>query len=494
MDAAPVEARPAGPPGALPSLRLTDVRKSFSGNAVLRGISLNLRGGEIVGLMGPNGAGKSTLLKVLDGFHRMDSGRIEVDGVQVPSLAGRSDVAFIHQDLGLVEDLSVTDNLRLGQPWASRFGPMIDRDRERDMAVAALRAVRLEVDPAVLIRDLPPGERTLVAIARALALGATKLFVDEATSNLTKADSFSVLAVLKELALDGALIVIVTHKLSEVFECAHRAVVLVDGELVADDLMRDLDRAALVSKLLAHETEAGLALATESTSEVGPEVIRFVNARTCKIGAVNLVVRRGEAVGLTGTAGSGLHEVALLAAGHAPLTAGAVEVDRAVRIALVPPQRETQGGFPALAVAQNMAISSLRRRRILAGLVSGARERADVEQMADELSVVPRSVTTEFGVLSGGNKQKVILGRALLTDPDLLVLCEPTRGVDIRTRAEIYRTVAKAKAAGAAVLVVSSDYEDLAAMCDRVGVVTAEGTSDPRPKDEVSLDQFEEYL
>ncbi|UQB75833.1 sugar ABC transporter ATP-binding protein (plasmid) [Rhodococcus ruber] len=251
--------QPTGYP-SVPSLRLVDIKKSFSGNAVLAGINLDLRGGEIVGLMGPNGAGKSTLIKVLDGYYTADSGHVEVDGRQVDSLAGRPDVAFIHQDLGLVEDLSVADNLRLGQPNTSRFGPLIDRRREAPLVRAALQSVSLDIDPSVLIRELSPGQRTLVAVARALALGANKVFVDEATSNLTKADSLLVLGVLKELAAAGALIVVVTHKLSEVFECAHRAVILMDGAIAADDRMSDLDRPALVSKLLKHEEEAGAAL------------------------------------------------------------------------------------------------------------------------------------------------------------------------------------------------------------------------------------------
>jgi ribose transport system ATP-binding protein len=466
-----------------PTLALEGVTKSFGAATVLHGIDLHIGPGEFVGLMGPNGAGKSTLIKILGGVHPASGGTIRVGGTVVPSLADRADVGFIHQDLGLVEAMTVLDNLRLGERPLRRMGLFLDRGAERAAGLAALERVGLAWALDEPVAALAPGEQALVAIARAFARGARILFVDESTSTLPPADADRVIAALRESAAKGATIVMVTHKLHEILDATDRVVVLIDGRLAADPRTAGMDRAALVDVLLQHEAakverpeqEAG------GASAGGDPVLEIAGAYAGRAGPVDLALRPGEVLGLTGLAGSGLHDIAFLAHGTLAPTRGTVRRAPGARVALVPPHRETQGGFDELSVHENITIGALDRWTSRVRRLATGRARRDSEEIAARLNVQPPGVDTPFGVLSGGNKQKVIFGRALLQDPAVYVLCEPTRGVDVGTRSEIYGLVAELRDSGAAVLVVTSDSEDLFAVCDAVAVVEDGRLSERRP-------------
>ena len=450
-------------------LRIDGLTKSFGSNRVLHGIDVEIAAGEFVGLIGPNGAGKSTLIKILDGVYGGDGGEISFAGRKVRNLAGLREVAFIHQDLGLIEDMPVAANLRLGERPMRLAGPILARGRERAAAVEALAQVGLDVPVDALVSELSPGEKTLVAVARALQRGARLLFVDEATSTLPPGESARVIAALRRSADDGTTVVMVTHKLSEILEGTERVVLLLDGLVAADMSSAELDRDGLVRLLATHEgfDEAGAPKAREH----GEPLLELEDARGGKAGPVTLTLHAGEVFGLTGLPGSGLHDVAYLAAGHAQPTAGRVVRAPGVEVGFVPPHRESQGGFVDLTVAENMSVSSMGRWKVPGGLIKRGRERRDVVATIDSLHIKPADPLAIFGTLSGGNKQKGIFGRVLLKSPQVYVLCEPTRGIDIGTRNEIYRLIASLCESDAAVLVVSSDSQDLFAVCDRVGVV-----------------------
>ncbi len=445
------------------------LKKSFGRNEVLHGIDLTIPEGEFVGLMGPNGAGKSTLIKILGGVYSRSSGEITYGGNPVSSLADLTEVGFIHQDLGLVDDLTIVDNLRLGEEPLRRFGVLLDRPRERDAARLALARVELHRDPDTLVADLAPAEKALVAIARLLDRGARVLFIDEATSTLPPAEARRLVDALARTVSEGATVIMVSHKLSEILDVAQRVVVILDGRLAEDSPSSQLDREALVQMLIVHESQT-LEDNRRHTAP-GDDLLRLEEAFAGRAGPVDLSVRAGEVVGLTGLPGSGLHDVAYLAHGSVAPTKGRVWLADGVRTALVPPHRESQGGFLEMSVQANMTMSALRDWRHPLRILRAAAERRDANQMIEKLSVVPADADAAFGTLSGGNKQKVVFGRVLFRKPQVYVLCEPTRGVDIGTRREIYRLIHQLSDDGAAVLVVTSDSEDLFAVCDRIAVV-----------------------
>ncbi|MDT3444673.1 sugar ABC transporter ATP-binding protein [Pseudofrankia sp. BMG5.37] len=447
--------------------------KSFGANKVLKGVDLQIRGGEFVGLMGPNGAGKSTLIKILAGVYEATSGEIRLGGKPVRSLASSSDVGFIHQDLGLIDGLTISDNLSLAQPPKRRLGPVLDKRAERAEAAQALRLVGLSMSVDTYLSDLTPGEKTLVAVARVMGRGANILVIDETTSALPPADAGRVIESLALAARSGATVIMVTHKLSEILNATDRVVVIIDGELVQDAPTAGLDRAALVEMLMQHESDAREINTRAAAGEEPTCVLELHDVCVGKLGPINLRLNAGEVIGISGLPGSGLHDIAFLVNGSLKPERGEVVAHRqGLKRALVPPYRESQGGFGALSVRENLSVSSLWRwRRRGARLLSPRRELRDCAKIAADLSVRPRPMDVPFDTLSGGNKQKVIFGRALLAQPHLYVLCEPTRGVDVGTRSEIYRLIREMAASGAAVLVASSDAEDLFSVCDRVALV-----------------------
>jgi ribose transport system ATP-binding protein len=455
-------------------LAMRGICKSFGSSRVLDDVSLELRPGEIVGLMGANGAGKSTLIKILAGVYVADAGEIELDGERVASLAGRAEVGIIHQDLGLVDSQSVLDNVRLGAGRMSALGPLLHRRAEIRAAERALAAVEMD-DVSVFdsVGDLTPGQKALLAIARLLERGARIVVVDETTASLPPKEARWFLAKLREAAERGTAVVMVSHKLGEIRDTADRLVLLADGSVTADTPMSELPSEEEIARLLLGEEAEELIheAATHRADEHGATVLRMRAAETGSVGPVDLELRRGEVVGLTGRAGSGLHEVGLMAAGTLRPDRGSVEVEGSPRRALLPPQREVDGAFAQLPSLWNMTLAALGRWRGAARLLRLGSERAAAESMVDRLRIVPPDLDVAIGSLSGGNQQKVLFARAMLQEPDVFVLCEPTRGVDLRTRREIYRLIGALKREGRALLVVTSDVEDALAVCDRIGTV-----------------------
>jgi ribose transport system ATP-binding protein len=474
-------------------IRLRDLSKQFGSARVLDGVSFTIHPGEFVGLMGPNGAGKSTLIKILDGVYTRSSGELTFDGRPVASLAETSTVGFVHQDLGLIDGLSVYENLRLGEKPVRWVGPILNRARERQMAKEALDLVGLDVPVDAPVGALSPGEKTLVAVARLLARGATTLIVDEATSTLPPPDARRFLHALRDATAQGATVILVSHKLSEILDTTERLILLQDGRVTADVSARDLPREDVVALLLPDEHEHGDD-APKAGARPGAEMIRLDRVVAPGVGPISLTISEGEVVGLTGLPGSGLYEVAFLASGQLMPTAGEIVTKPGLRAGLVPPHRETQGGFTDLDVTANLAVCSLPQWRRPSRMIHRAAERRSAAEMIEKLNVLPPDPGAVFGTLSGGNKQKTIFGRMLMLNPDLYVLCEPTRGVDLRTRRALYRLIRELQATGAALLVVTSDFEDLFSVCDRVAVVQ-DGTVGPFiDAHEANLERLEAFV
>ena len=394
-------------------VRITGLRKSFGETHAVRGVDLTLRAGEFVGLMGPNGAGKSTLIKVLSGVYDADAGSIEISGRSVRNLAGRPEVGFIHQDLGLVDEMSVLDNLRLGATPLRLIGPVLNRGAEIQQAQEALDRVGLDIPVAVNVGLLSPGEKALLAVARLLHQGARVLVVDETTSTLPPRESRWFVGTLKKATEDGTCVLMVSHKLSELLSVAERVVLLLDGVVVEDRPASPSDQAEIVQVLASHEEQAAESdQASSPRSEPGPPVLTMVDVRSGTVGPINLTVRAGQIVGLTGLVGSGLHQVGLLAHGAVRPDSGEIVRAEGTRSGLVAPQRETQGGVAELPVLWNATLSSLPRWRNPARLLRLASERTDAIEVLQGLSVKPTDHEAPLGALSGGNQQKVMFAHA----------------------------------------------------------------------------------
>jgi ribose transport system ATP-binding protein len=440
------------------------VRKRFGATQALDGVTCSFERREFVALLGPNGAGKSTLIKILDGVYDADAGAIRVRG-------GRRGLGVVHQDLGLVEDLTVAENMYLG-----RTGPLVNPRQSAARTERALAAVGLTtIDPHALVSSLSLGQRAMVAVARTFDRGAETVVIDEVTAGLHPHEARWVVEQLRVAAELGATVLMVTHKLDEALGVATRYVVLRDGRVALDAPAQEVTKPRLVEVMARDRREITTPGRDALIVDEADVVCSLEGVYAGPAGPVSLSVAAGTVTALTGPLGSGLHEIAYAAAGLLAPRRGSVVVAKGLRRACVPAHRESEGVFPEDSVEFNVAAGGWRRWRTRAGLLDLRAQRRDCDRAAAALNVTPRRLDATVSDLSGGNQQKALFARALMRDPQLLVLCEPTRGVDVGTRREIYAQVRAIAAQGCAVLVASTDYEDIAALADTVGVLDAGG-------------------
>jgi ribose transport system ATP-binding protein len=457
---------------AQPGLRLRGIDKSYGSHRVLSDVDLTVLPGEIVGLVGPNGAGKSTLVKIIDGALLPDGGEVSIDGASGRA-ALQNQVAILHQDPGLFGALSVLDNLTLTtrSERARRLlaKPWIDVRSAR----SSLAKVGLRVSVDTTISDLDPGAATMVAVARTLAQASPRAIVfDEVTAALPQESAEWLLDELGNLREIGISILIISHRLEEIVRIADHVVVLIDGKVTTDLARHEVSEAGL--ELLLGAARDHSSAPTPSSGQQGDRptpasppgdastepVVSLDAVSTDMLRSVSLAVRPGETVVVTGSLGSGLFDIAYIASGHQRPTSGSVTWGDNVRTGIVPPDRDREGLFPDMCVRENLSISSL-PRVVAAKILWPHRELGLVRPPMASLAIVPNSTEILPEVLSGGNRQKLLFGRLLLSNPDLLILCEPSRGVDVRTRSEIHSLISDAADRGAAVVVLTTDQNDL---------------------------------
>ena len=489
----------AAGPGATPDdadcvLVARDVVKTYGGVQALRGVRFRARTGMVNVLVGENGAGKSTLMKILSGTEQPSSGEILLDGEPVefrsPREAMARGIGIIHQELSLFGNLSVTDNLFAGRELHRAH--LIDRAEQRRQTVAALARLRQTVDPDTLVGDLPIGTQQLVEIARVLSQDVRILIMDEPTSALSNAEVDVLFEVMADLRQQDVTVIYISHKLDEFRRIGDHVTVLRDGSLVAEAPMSETDTGWIVQNMVGR-SEASLFSRTSGT--IGAPVLEVehlsVPGKTARlVDDVSLRVHAGEIVGVYGLMGAGRTELMEALIGSRATSEGRVVVDgkAATRstvssrlrlgLALVPEDRQRDGLVQVLSVRSNIVLATL--RDFTRGLLSrpGAERRTAREQVAEWSIKVPG---TEAPVtsLSGGNQQKVVLSRALLTKPKVLLLDEPTRGIDVGAKTEIFRIMSSLADAGLGVLFVSSELVEVMSMSDRVlvmarGRITAE--------------------
>ncbi|ESZ26658.1 sugar ABC transporter ATP-binding protein [Mesorhizobium sp. L2C084A000] len=469
-----------------PRLQFKGISKLFPAVRALHEVSLSVGAGEIHGLLGENGAGKSTLLRVLSGVYRPTAGSILIDGKPVtlanPVAARAAGVAMIHQELQQVPRLSVAQNMFLGHPL-TRGGIFVARREQERRAADALAAIDPSIDPAAPLGTLKVAQRQIVEIARALLDRARIVAMDEPTSSLTPSEFERLAQVITGLARDGVAVVYVSHKLDEVFGICRRATIMRDGVVVDSVDLKDLSEKAVVAMMVGRE------LAREHHNSHATNKV-MLSARglssATKVRNVSFNLHRGEVLGIAGLVGSGRTELLRLLAGADRATAGTIAIDgKAARFAsprdaiaagvgLVPEERKREGIVPLRSITCNMALASM---AVFAprGLIDHARLKHVAVEKMSRVNLRPFLLDRPIRLFSGGNQQKAIIGRWLAAGTRILLFDEPTRGIDVGAKAEIYHLIEELAAEGHAVIVVSSELPEVIRLADRV-LVMRDGT------------------
>lgn len=471
-------------------IRVDGLSKAFGGAQALKDVSVAIRPGVVHGFVGANGAGKSTLIRILAGVHHPDAGTIYLDGapVEIPSPldATRLGMAFIHQEMSIIPGWDVLRNMALGMPYRTRAG-MIDWKATRQRARVVADRVGITFPLEALIDDLSTADQWLVMIARALMQDARMIAMDEPTASLSPQEASRLHAIIRELTAQGTAVIFVSHRLAEVSELCEDVTVFKDGQVVRRTVGSRLSSHELVEAIVGRRME--LTERPQQAAQPGDVVLAARNVSDGRmVKDVTLEVRAGEVVGLGGLIGSGRTEFTRLVYGAERIKSGEIRLKgRHIRfrepadavaegIGIVPEERRSQGVFLDKSVDFNINLASLDSLRVSPVFpwlrLRAGRKRA--QQLVHDVGIKTRSTGQYVGFLSGGNQQKVAVARWLVEDCQLLILDEPSRGVDVGARAEIHTLIRGLAARGAAVLVVSSDNEELVSLCDRVAVM-AEG-------------------
>jgi ABC-type sugar transport system ATPase subunit len=485
-----------------PLISISSVSKRFPGVVALDGVSFDILPGELHAIVGENGAGKSTLMKILSGVIPDFEGELRLRGELVRFTDSRDaekhGIRIIHQELNLVENLSAAANVFLGREKQNRWGVLDDRGMERATA-DLLQQLECQISPRQLVRTLRVGDQQMIEIAKALAVEADVLIMDEPTSALTEAEVARLYRIIGRLRERGVTILYISHKLEEVFRLADRITVLRDGRHVQTLNRQETNARAITHLMVGREIEAMHFAEGRQPGAVVMEVRDLClpwpgHARAWRLRNISFALRRGEILGIAGLMGAGRTELLECLFGASPeMPTGLVLIDgqpirfahpweaRAAGVALVTEDRKRLGLFANLSVGANVSICTL-DRATSACLVSPRRERSQVGEMIRQLGVKTADFETPITSLSGGNQQKAIIGRWLLTNPKILLLDDPTRGVDVGAKAELYRLMDQLCREGLAIIVTSSELPELLTLCDRIlvlceGRLTAEFSS-----------------
>jgi len=470
----------------MPFLELIEVRKTYPGVVALDGVTLSVSGGEVIGLVGENGAGKSTLMKVLGGIVAPDAGTIRVDGTERRSLSVRdaiaSGIAFVHQELNLFENLDVAANVFIGrEPF--RWGPLrlVDRRRLNALVAPLLDRIGADFGPEARVADLSLAQRQLVEIVKALSLNSRLVIMDEPTSSLTIQETDRLMWIIRALKEEGIGVIFISHRLNEVEQCADRVVVLRDGRVVGSLSRGDIRHEAMIPLMIGRDLKS---LYLPPAAPPGDSALDIVEVRTTSYPdhAVSLSVRRGEILGLAGLVGSGRTELARAVFGIDRVLGGSIRV-AGMRLAidsprvaiengiyLIPEDRKRAGLLLDVPIAQNISLPNL-AAFARARLVVLRSELENAERQKRKLGIRVPDVSSEARTLSGGNQQKVVLAKWLSMRPRVLIFDEPTRGIDVGAKSEIYEMMRQLADSGVGILMISSDMEEVIGVSDRIAVM-----------------------
>jgi len=483
-----------------PRLRLRNIAKRFENTIALRGVDLDVAEGEVVGLIGENGAGKSTLAKIIAGIHQPDTGQIIVEGTPrvIPTVrfAQSLGIAVVHQELNLVPHLSVESNILLGrEPFRVPVLKFADNRALRREALRMLDTVGLDVHPGTPVNELSIAQQQRVEIAKALSLDARLLIMDEPTSSLAEAEAAALLDIIARLRSQGISVIYISHKLDEVRRISDRIVVFRDGEKVVEKAADEATEEQLVTAMVGRELATMFPDRDAQPGEIALTVEGLLAPGLVE--PVSFSVRAGEVLGIAGLVGAGRTELLRGIFGAARRQAGSVVVEghgdarsyplAAIQagIGFVPEDRKTEGLILQMSVRDNVALSVLRQ---LAGLIFRRqnRETRVADRFITRLNIQTSSREQRVGSLSGGNQQKTLLAKWLAIEPRVLLLDEPTRGIDVGAKHEVYRLIAEIAATGVAVVMVSSEMEEIIGLCDRTLVMNEGRLAGELARDDLS--------
>ena len=474
--------------GSVPLFRMEGVSKRYGGVRALEKAELTVTAGRIHAILGENGAGKSTLIKVMAGVVAPDEGRMALEDREVsfasPAAANQAGIVCIFQELSLVPDLSVADNIAIVDP-PRRFG-LIDRRRQRRLAEEALaRAGAEDIHPQALVKDLPLSRRQVVEIAKSLARNPRILILDEATSALTAADVAKVFAVLKRLRSEGLALLYISHRMHEIAALADECTVFRNGRNVATYIAGTKTDNEVVEMMIGREYSHVFPPKPVRPTSSGPAMLESRNLSwTDRLRDISLSVKAGEVVGLGGLDGQGQRELLLALFGVLRGCSGEVLIDgkpvhigspmqakdREIGMALIPEDRKTEGLMLPMSVRDNLSFAALDRIS-RGGIVDRSIEITLIDDMVKLLAIRTDGIDIPVGSLSGGNQQKVVIAKWLMRRPRIILLNDPTRGIDVGTKQELYQLLRKLADQGAAILFYSTDYDELIGCCDRVLVL-----------------------
>jgi ribose transport system ATP-binding protein len=484
-------------------LELTGISKTYPGVRALDDINLRVYRGEVLGLIGENGAGKSTLMRVLGGAIAPSAGAIRIGGNDHASMtvneAMQAGIAFVHQELNLFENLDVAANVFIGREKLAG-GPLklVDNAEMRARVTTLLERLGADFAPSTLVEDLSIAQRQMVEIAKALSIDARVIIMDEPTSSLTISETERLLDVIADLKAHGISVIYISHRLSEVMSCADRVVVLRDGRTVGELARGELSHAAMIRLMIGRELKALYTPPKRPSQPGGCDIVDLVTS-AFPDRQINLSVRRGEILGLAGLVGAGRTCLARAAFGIDPLLAGEIRIDNApvgvasprdaIRqgIYLVPEDRKKSGLVLELPIRENVTLASLLHYARV-WLVDGAAERKVAKEQARSLSIKAPTIDMEAVTLSGGNQQKVVLAKWLSMQPRVMFFDEPTRGIDVGAKSEIYALMRQLADEGVAIVMISSDMEEVIGVSDRVAVMHEGSVSGV-----LEREQFSEY-
>jgi ribose transport system ATP-binding protein len=482
-----------------PLLEMRGITKRFPGVTALDGVDFELEKGEVHVILGENGAGKSTLIKMLSGAYHPDEGEILLDGQRVDissaAVAQSKGISTIYQEFNLVPQLTVAENIFLGrQP--RRFG-IVDRRKMRDEAHELLERIKVRVDPDAPVSTLGVAQRQMVEIAKALSLDARILIMDEPTASLSGQEVDRLFEIVRGLKEEEVGVIFISHHLEEVTEIGDRVTVLRDGKMVGQ-VPATTDHQELVRMMVGRSIEDQFPRRRPEVGEVLLEVTELL--REGVLEDISFQVRAGEVVGIAGIVGAGRTELARAIFGADPLDSGEVWVEgrRMERfdpreakhrgIGFITEDRQGQGIVPPLSVAENLALASL-GRYTSAGFVNRKEQRSRAQKMIEELQIRTPSPEQEIRYLSGGNQQKVVIGKWLLADSKVLIMDEPTRGIDVGAKVEIYELMNELTEEGAGILMISSDLPEVLGMSDRILVMAGGRITGELSREEASQEK-----
>ncbi len=457
------------------ALSLRGMMKAFGGTLAVNDVSFDLPRGEILALLGQNGAGKSTIIKMLAGVYKPDAGDMFMDGApHDPRTKGHS-IAFIHQDLGLIEWMTVAENIAMAQGYPRRHG-LVDWQAVDAMARRSLSMIAYDIDPRLRVSDLTRTEKSLVAIARALGINASVLVLDEPTASLPQEDVNLLFDVLRGLKARGVSMMYVSHRLDEIFAISDRLVVLRDGKLVDQRLTSEADPESLIAAIIGRRPES---VFVRPPAPSHTPLLQCEGLYVGDIGPINFTLHAGEVLSLVGLRGAGQEQVGRALIGDDPAKRGRVSIkgqalrhsspNQAVQsgIGFVAADRVAESVAAGLSVRENMFINPSAAGRGLFSPRHPMNEANESKSLGADIGLSPNNPEAAIETLSGGNQQKVVMSRWMRIGPDVLVLEDPTAGVDVGAKADIYRLLSSALAKGHAVLLVSTDFEEVAAICHR---------------------------